>query len=277
MTQGGFADNWEMSALISGRDVNWEENLVEWIQDRFDDGDIVEADSTLVERYRTKRNIFLAHIKMAERQARKAVESSPGDLSTLRAILATMKADESDNGFEAQVALRKNDQRSIPAIFKRIEELNEPTPESFLPIYEKLLQAWHSGGLHRGKAAVASQPMVFRDSLRSLRRSRSVDPSVNYNLLLEPMLRVPRAGVNVITEILHSHDATRYPVMNANSVSGLRLAGILNYPVQLTKKTVDGATYARFCEDAERIRSNLDLKDFTELDALFNYAYWRTD
>ncbi len=277
MTQGGFADNWEMSALISGRDVNWEKNLVEWIQDRFDDGDIVEADSTLVERYRIKRNIFLAHIKMAERQARKAVESSPGDLGTLRAILATMKADESDNGFEAQVALRKNDQRSIPAIFKCIEELNEPTPESFLPIYEKLLQTWHSGGLHRGKTAVASQPMVFRDSLRSLRRSRSVDPSVNYNLLLEPMLRVPRAGVNVITEILHSHDATRYPVMNANSVSGLRLASISNYPVQLTKKTVDGATYARFCGDAERIRSNLGLKDFTELDALFNYAYWRTD
>lgn len=277
MTQGGFADNWEMSALIPGRDVNWEKNLVEWIQDRFDDGDIVEADSTLVGRYRIKRDIFLAHIKMAERRARKAVEASPGDLGTLRAILATMKADESDNGFEAQVALRKNDQRSIPAIFKCIEELNAPTPESFLPIYEKLLQAWHSGGLHRGKTAVASQPMVFRDSLRSLRRSRSVDPSVNYNLLLEPMLRVLRAGVNVITEILHSHDATRYPVMNANSVSGLRLASISNYPVQLTKKTVDGATYARFCEDAEQIRSNLDLKDFTELDALFNYAYWRTD
>ncbi|WP_406239897.1 phospholipase D-like domain-containing protein (plasmid) [Acetobacter orientalis] len=277
MTQGGFADNWEMSALISGRDVNWEKNLIEWIQDRFDDGDIVEANPTLVERYRIKRDIFLANIKIAERRARKAIKSPPGDLGTLQEILVEMKADESDNGFEVQVALRKNNQRSIPAIFKRIEEMNAPTPESFLPIYEKLLQAWHSGGLHRGKTAVASQPMMFRDSLRSLRRSRSVDPDVNYNLLLEPMLQIPRAGVNVITEILHSHDATRYPVMNANSASGLRLAKISNYPVPLTKKTVDGKTYARFCEDAERIRSCLKLKDFTELDALFNYAYWRTD
>ncbi|MBS1081819.1 phospholipase D-like domain-containing protein [Gluconobacter kondonii] len=277
MTQGGFADNWEMSALISGQDINWEKTLVKWIQNRFDDGDIVEANRTLVERYRIKRNIFLANIKIAERRARKAFKSPPGDLGTLRDILAEMKADESDNGFEFQVALRKNNQRSIPAIFKRIEEMNAPTPESFLPIYEKLLQAWHSGGLHRGKTAVASQPMMFRDSLRSLRRSRSVDPDVNYNLLLEPMLNVPRAGVNVITEILHSHDATRYPVMNANSVSGLRLAKISNYPVPLTKKTVDGKIYAQFCKDAERIRSSLKLKDFTELDALFNYAYWRTD
>lgn len=277
MTHGGFEDNWEMSALISGQGVDWEKNLVEWIQDRFDDGDIVEADRTLVEDYRIKRNIFLAHMQRAQRRARKAFESPPGDLDTLRAILATMKSDESDEGFKAQVTSRKNAQNSIPAILQRIKDLDAPTPESFLPIYEELVQAWHSGGLHRGKTTVASQPILFRDSLRSLSESPSVDPSVNYNLLLEPMLRVPRAGVNVITEILHSHDATRYPVMNANSVSGLKLARILNYPVSLTKRTVDGATYARFCEDAERIRSGLDLNDFTELDALFNYAYWRTD
>ncbi len=65
--------------------------------------------------------------------------------------------------------------------------------------------------------------------------------------------------------------------MNGNSVSGMRLAHVVDYPDPLTKKTVNGATYARFCADAERIRADLGLENFSELDAVFNYAYWRTD
>lgn len=63
--------------------------------------------------------------------------------------------------------------------------------------------------------------------------------------------------------------------MNQNAVSRLALAGIRDYPLHPTKQNVSAESYARYCEHADTVRRSLGLDDFTELDALFNYAYWR--
>jgi hypothetical protein len=65
--------------------------------------------------------------------------------------------------------------------------------------------------------------------------------------------------------------------MNRNSVSGMKMASITRYPEGPTKELVDGTVYASFCDDAKQIRVGLGLEDFSQLDALFNYAYWETD
>ena len=78
-----------------------------------------------------------------------------------------------------------------------------------------------------------------------------------------------------MTEILHSFDNTRFVVMNQNSVSGLSLADVSGFPANPSKDTVDAALYVKFCKRADEIRLQLGLKTFTELDALFNYAYWQ--
>jgi HKD family nuclease len=278
MTSGGLVMNHEFSAVIQGRDVNWEIYLTDWIQERVANGEIVEADREGVQRYTVRRAIYLAHMQMAQRQARRAVNSAPGDLDTLRSILATMRADRSDDGFDVQVRQRASALQEGPAILQRIAALRAPSPSNFLVAYEELLNGvWHSSGLPRAKTTIAAKADIFQIALRALAASDSNDPAFLYNLLLRFMKRVPKAGVNVITEILHTRDATRFPIMNGNSVSGVKLANILDYPGKPTKKTVDGETYARFCVDAERIRSELALKNFSELDALFNYAYWQVD
>jgi hypothetical protein len=55
------------------------------------------------------------------------------------------------------------------------------------------------------------------------------------------------------------------------------LANITGYPRAPNKTTVDGARYARFTADAESLRQRLGLSDLSELDALFNYAYQRSE
>ncbi len=77
MTQGGLMGNWELSALIQGRDVDWESGLSKWIQDRVEDGEIVEADAATVECYKIRRDIYLAHMKMAERALNRSSSSDP--------------------------------------------------------------------------------------------------------------------------------------------------------------------------------------------------------
>ena len=44
-------------------------------------------------------------------------------------------------------------------------------------------------------------------------------------------------------------------------------------PVASDKGNVDAAIYVDFCNRARDIQDGLKLKNFTELDALFNYAY----
>mgnify|MGYP004517188617 CR=1 FL=1 len=278
LTLGGLSQNHEFSALIQGSDADWECVLSNWIEERITDREIVEANFERVERYATRRAIYLAHMQMAERRARKAVNSPPGELDTLRAILDTMRADQSEHGFDTQVQQRTQALEEGPAILQRIAKLRTSSPESFLALYEELLNGvWHSGGLHRAKTTIAAKASIFQEALRALAASKSNEPQLLYDLLLRYMENVPKAGVNVITEILHTRDATSFPVMNGNSVSGMRMAKINDYPEAPNKKTVDGAMYARFCADAERIQGELGLKDLSELDAVFNYAYWRTD
>ena len=67
----------------------------------------------------------------------------------------------------------------------------------------------------------------------------------------------------------------RFAVMNQKAVSGLALAGIRDYLLHPTKQNVSAESYARYCGHADTVRRSLGLEDFMDLDALFNYAYWR--
>jgi hypothetical protein len=98
-----------------------------------------------------------------------------------------------------------------------------------------------------------------------------------YQLLLDYFREIPGAGVNLLTEILHAMDCKRFAVMNQNAVSGLSLTNINDFPIKPNKISVSAELYARYCQKADAVRTKLGLSDFTELDALFNYAYWRHD
>jgi hypothetical protein len=143
-------------------------------------------------------------------------------------------------------------------------------------LYDPLVaDFWHSGGLQRGKNLVAEHAHAFQDALRSLGTIETLGVEKAFGVLHQKMQGVSRAGINVITEILHSLDNLRFAVMNQNSVSGLSRARIAGFPKNPTKETVDAAMYADFCKRAGDVRVLLELNNFTELDALFNYAYWK--
>ena len=277
MTWGGLVGNHEFSAVLEGKDVDWEDTLAEWIKKCLKVKRIVAATPELVQRYAIRRDIHLVHMKIAENRARKAIRAPAGNVGALREILAEMRADRTEEGFDHQMRLRARFLATGPAVLAHIAALERPPARRFLSLYEQLLGTWHSGGLNRGKTTIANEAATFSAGLRALAASKSKKPAQLYDLLLGFMARVPKAGVNVITEILHSRDPTLLPVMNANSVSGMRLAGIANYPAAPNKKTVDGATYAHFCDDANKVRTGLGLANFSELDAVFNYAYFHRE
>ena len=141
--------------------------------------------------------------------------------------------------------------------------------------YDALIGLFHSGGLHRGKSRIANHPGQFVAAVADILDRRNLSPAEAFTVLHRHFGAITGAGINLLTEILHALDNKRFAVMNQNAVSGLALAGIRDYPLHPTKQNVSAESYARYCGHADTVRRSLGLDDFTELDALFNYAYWR--
>jgi HKD family nuclease len=277
LTSGGLAGNHEFSASLSGPNAKLRAWLERWIDDRIEAEDIVEATRDLINGYEKRRDIYQTAMKIAERRASHSIDAKPGDTLALADLLAEMRANKGAEGFDKSVKRRRQNLPKARAQLATLARTADLKGRAFLKAYEELIQHWHSGGMQRGKTAIAKKPTQFQAAIRALATERSDDPAVLFDLLKAHFDKIPRAGTNVLTEILHTRDPGRFPVMNRNSVKGMGLANITGYPRTPAKASVDGARYAQFAEDAERLRQSLRLTDLSELDALFNFAYWKTD
>jgi hypothetical protein len=282
MTSGGLHSNHEFSAVVSGPKLAWRGELDGWIKAQVKDAEIVEANNAHINQYAARRKVYLSIMQATEKRAAIALNQPPNALATLRADLEAMKAIQGGEGFAAQVAQRAANLPLAQGVLRKMAKAAPMTRDSFLEHYSKLVggvpqggnRLWHSGGLHRAKSVIANHAPAFRKALRTFNANPSDDPATLFNQLKASLHLVPRAGLNVITEILHTRDKTRFPVMNQNSVAGMRTAGFTTYPLQPNRANVTGEIYAAFCADAHSVRCGLGLNNFSELDAVFNFAYW---
>ena len=63
-------------------------------------------------------------------------------------------------------------------------------------------------------------PLLYQTALRAIVAETSQDPTKRFDLLKGYFDKIPRAGTNVLTEMLHTRDPKRFPVINQNSVAG---------------------------------------------------------
>jgi HKD family nuclease len=276
LTGGGLGDNHEASILVRAGSEVIADRIGRQIKLLIKDRQIVTATTAIVDEYARRHSIYKVHTKLAERRAKREFRRTGTlNLNTLRAILIEMKADTTEEGFQAQKTYRDKARLESRKVLAQISSKAVISKNSFLKLYEPLVtDLWHSGGLHRGKNLVAEHASIFQDALRSLANIKSLSVEQAFDVLHQEILKINGAGINIMTEILHSFDNLRFVVMNQNSVSGLALADVGGFPINPSKHIVDAAMYATFCKQALEVRRQLRLKTFTELDALLNYAYW---
>lgn len=89
------------------------------------------------------------------------------------------------------------------------------------------------------------------------------------------MEAIPISGVgpNWVSEILHALDPSKYAILNRNSVSGMLMLNKI-YPATPGFNNIKPDVYAAFCQDAVAIAKKLHLQNLSELDMIFNEAYW---
>ena len=292
LTHGGLSSNHEVSLLYEFETEGEGTNLLRQLEVMFktlqSSGEIVPATDKLIAEYDEKFRYYALHRRAAEIRAKAAwqqAKSKPVALTKpymddLLAVLELMKNDDSEDGFDYQVNLRSKTRLQAGEILDGIRMSTNLTSASFLQLYEGLvcapIHAWHSGNLHRRRRTLAQGYSAIQNALEHLEQNITPNTTAGdaYDMLFTHLQSTDQVGPNVMTEILHTYDSTRFAIVNKNSVSGMRMACFRSFPTSPNKKTFNANKYQDFCTKAELIRLGLGLNNFTELDAVFNYAYW---
>ena len=274
LTGGGLLKNNEASTLIKSKKLM--RNINEQIEQLIKSGQVILATRNTIDSYEKEYKIHNVRQILVKRRTKNALKNNKeGDFETLQNILELMKLDETGEDFESQTQRRlrsRNEAKKQLDMIIKAPNINQ----NFIALYEPLVQEphlWHSGGLFRGKNIIAKNAEMFQLGLKTVKELQSPSPSQAYSALHKIFNQIPNAGVNVITEILHTIDNKKFAVMNKNSVSGMSLANY-DFPKNPNKQSVNAEMYEDFCSKAKKICVTLNLNNFTELDALFNYAYW---
>ena len=277
LTAGGLSQNHEISLVVTQDAPVLAREVDRWVRSLERDKHIVRITLERIEAYRARHAIHRAQENLAQRRIKRAVSSDGAQYETLQDILQEMKRDTSGEGFSSQRKDRAANRRRALTLLKVIANDRDLTKSTFLQRYEQLIGLWHSGGLHRGKTRIRNCFKDFQRALRLVLQAEFRSARHAFETVHRALEPVVGAGTNVMTEILHTLDNSRFPVMNQNSVAGLYLASISGFPKKPNRLNVTADSYSQFSTKADEVRVQLGLADLTELDALFNYAYWPRD
>lgn len=290
LTSGGLGGNYEFSTRLR---FNFDENgdsdflsdLEAHVKDIIEAEEVVPATSELIEKYRIEHHFNKMYRKISERKTNNSIGRTWNDYYAL--VLQEFKNEAAPDDFHSQIKNREVNRMDALNILKNISFVGTWSASDFLGEYSKLvslpLHLFHSSMIGWGKKGVVGNRNNFVKGLRALENFLSSGPVTAedaYNALLKhfntgsvPSVGVHGAGVNAITEILHSYDPNRYAVMNTLSVEHLRKVSPISFP-SLNKKFITGQDYQDFCDEADKLCKTLGLKNFTEFDALMNYDHW---
>jgi HKD family nuclease len=142
--------------------------------------------------------------------------------------------------------------------------------------YEKL---WHSGSIHRTTHHTLEYPDTFRELVRIVRDNVLAAPDTAFSNVMH-LLNTKRKskeifgiGENIMTEILMSYDYHKFPNLNKNPLAVLSTAGS-NFKAAGSFK---GPDYLEYSLLLTKIKEELKMKSFLEIDSFFNYVYWTND
>lgn len=276
-TRGGLTDNYEASVLIDDPSGAMMSSVIKHFDDLIEEEAIMPASKALIDQYAKDHEINAAWFSLAKRQVSRAVATGDASLDALLNFLRLMKQGGANSDFEVQLKIRRNNLAQAISQLRSIATWRGKSEKDFLTHYDSLIALFHSGGLARAKTRIADHRNNFTKAVAAIVDEPAASPREAFSLLHSHFVKIKGAGINLLTEILHTLDNKRFAVMNQNSVSGLRLAGYDSFPQHPSKSNIDADSYQTYCDHAESTLKALGLSDFTELDALFNYVYWHED
>jgi HKD family nuclease len=275
LTGGGLSGNHEVSAMLNTTKEEWLPTYIDGLIKR---KKIVSLTPKLLNEYKERYDVSKILESLTKKRIAASLKSPNSRIVALKDILDDMRRGGSQSEFVTRNKIRIKHRSKAKKIAAQIEKLPSLSPQKFLSFYGELAgNLWHSGGLQRGKTRIAKNSSLFQAIVRQASTYTQHSVANIYDKLRSLATNVGGIGPNLLTEILHTYDNKQFAVMNQNSVAGLRLAGFSNFPEKPNRYNVNGKSYSEFCTRAKSVQNSLKLKDLSELDCLFNYAYWERD
>jgi HKD family nuclease len=273
LTRGGLSKNHEVSAFLS---MTNDAQVSRYLRKLIANEDVVELTPEILTSYRKRYVAYRIMTNVSERQTKRVLETANSGIEVLRAVLREMKEGGKKSVFMTQIENRKWGRAEAEKALTQVRGARRLSRKKFLRLYGLLAKMfWHSGGLNRNKTRIAKKPDVFQQIVTGAATSFNGPVAKTYEQMRILARGTSGIGPNVLTEILHTYDNSRYAVMNQNSVDGMKLAGFQNFPEKPNKHDVDGRLYEKFCKRAKSVQCKLGLETLSELDAVFNEAYWQ--
>jgi len=272
LTSGGFGNNWECSVLLHQPTFK---EISQHLQALIDGHEVKKLTAPILAEYREKHRITHALRAVNERQIARLSKAGTSSLELLEAIVRELTLDHSPAGLEGMIRERT---RSIAQARTAMRSLTTQHPQTvavLLPLIRALRECFHSGGLQRHISMIVEKPTEFLHLVQLAHKANTEQssPRQAYERLRPVAEKIRGLGPNWISEILHALDPAKYAILNQNSVAGMALAGI-EFPIRPSKANISGEVYASFCEHGSKIAKRLGLSDLSQLDAVFNYAYF---
>jgi HKD family nuclease len=134
---------------------------------------------------------------------------------------------------------------------------------------------WHSGSIHRTTHKTLGYPDSFREIVRSVKANLAMPINIAFRNVTELVSKMRKektisgVGPNIVTEIFLSYNPKKFANLNDNPIAVLSLVG---KDFDTTRFT--GNDYAQYVELLKKIRDELKMDTFLEIDSFFNYVYW---
>jgi len=135
---------------------------------------------------------------------------------------------------------------------------------------------WHSGSIHRTTYKTLNYPDSFREIVRTVKRNLSKPISLTFDNVIKMLNQMRKAkeisgiGKNIVTEILLSYNPVKFANLNDNPLAVLARVGS-EYP---SISSFKGEDYKEYVDLLSKIKDELKMKSFLEIDSFFNYVYW---
>jgi HKD family nuclease len=134
---------------------------------------------------------------------------------------------------------------------------------------------WHSGSIHRTTYKTLDYADSFREIVRAVKLNHTKPTNEAFNNVISLLNKmkanksISGIGANIVTEIFLSYNPEKFANLNDNPIAVLSLVG-KDYLMSYFK----GDDYKEYVELLLKIREELKMNTFLEIDSFFNFVYW---
>jgi len=269
MTKGGLVSNLEMSIQIDSKNNKSQINsLIKYFEYLKASTDFEQITSTLrIENYKLKFDKYHKTIDKAQKKAAKEVKQE--NIFDIAAFKEYVK-DNKDIISKASKYKNKNYLKSKKELIKIKNTLYRST-SNFMKDYQKVIDLMDSSGLNRGKSIYSKEHEKIKKIIEIASNTNDKNYKENFENAKLIIDKVPKMGINALTEILNTFQPKIFPVLNGRTLSVLRDLGLVNNRPS-NSYSID--EYFAYRDNImKEIRSICSFKDYRETDLAISYYY----